>query len=135
MICIGNLSLEIGHFRYRQWQMKICNDPFNWFFSVPSVSPWLKESAQQLKRFVEHTQDAFFIGALAHFFRREPGDIVRFVAHADILIGMGDEQEANVVVLVGVVDDVALGVTMLRDYVNVDVQRQQRAVDPHEVER
>ena len=71
----------------------------------------------------------------ADFVGREPGDVVRFVAEADLLAGVGDEQEAHVVVLVGVFDELAGCVVAGRDLVHVDVERHQHAVDRHEIER
>ena len=70
----------------------------------------------------------------ADFVGREPADFVRFVADADLLAGVGDEQEADVVVLVGVFDQLACRVVAGRDLVHVDVERHQHAVDRHDIE-
>ena len=61
-------------------------------------------SAEKLQCFAEHSQDAFFVGQAQDFLRCEPADFVRLVAGADLLAGVGHEEEADVVVLVGVFD-------------------------------
>lgn len=91
-------------------------------------------STNEFQRFGHHPQYTGFVGELSHFVRGEPGDLVRFVAGADGLVGVGDEKEADVVVLMGDVDEAAGRVVAGRNLVHVDVQRQQLAVDRHEIE-
>ena len=50
------------------------------------------------------------------------------------VVGVGDQQEADVVVLVGVFDQLAVRVVAGRDFVDVDVERHHDAVDRHDVE-
>jgi hypothetical protein len=89
---------------------------------------------EQVECFVKHSYDAFFISALEHFVWGEPGDFVGFVADADVVVGMGDHQEANVVVFVSVFDHLALCVVAGRDVVHVDVEWHDDAVNRDNVE-
>jgi hypothetical protein len=88
----------------------------------------------QLQRFAEHPQDTFFARQRAHLVRREPTDVVRLIARVNRLLAVGDEQKADVVVLVSVFDEATLVIVTSRNEMNVHIEGQQRAADGHKVE-
>ena len=97
-------------------------------FCIPSAS------TDQLQRFAEHPQDAFLVCPLEHFIGREPGDFVGFVADADFIVRMRNHEEANIVMLVSILDHLAMGIVAGWDLVHIDVERHHNPVDSDKIE-
>ena len=73
--------------------------------------------------FAPEAEDRFFVGGGLELYGREPADGVRFIAHLRGEVALGDDQEANVVMFVGVFDEVSRSVVASGDDVNVEVER------------
>ena len=101
--------------------VRSCATLFSVTLCVSVVNSFRESLTKQVQRLAEHAEDAFLVGALAHFVGREPGDVVRFVADVNVLVRAGDEQETHVVVLVRIFNDHgALRIAAFGDLMDVE---------------